>query len=74
MWPEFPLYGGQFEEVVPHLTVGDLTKGGHEAALRQVEGDLVDILPLRTQASELWWMAQDPGGQWTRQLTLTLGT
>jgi 2'-5' RNA ligase len=74
MWPELPLYGGQFDEVVPHLTVGDLTNGGDEAALRQVEIDLVDILPLRTQASELWWMAQDQGGQWTRQLRLTLGT
>jgi hypothetical protein len=74
IWPEFPLYGGQFDEVVPHLTIGDLTNGDDEAALRQVEDDLVDTLPLRTQASALWWMAQDQGRHWTRQLTFTLDT
>lgn len=69
LWPEAPLYGGQFEDVVPHLTIGE----GHEATLRQAESDLAATLPLRGRASDLCWFALDPPGRWVRRAAFTLG-
>jgi hypothetical protein len=72
-WPDRPLYNGQFADVVPHLTVGDLHRGGDAAALRQVPADLADALPLHEQATHLRWLAQDAVGRWVSELTVPLG-
>ncbi|KUL38850.1 hypothetical protein ADL22_16445 [Streptomyces sp. NRRL F-4489] len=42
-WPEAPPYGGQFTEVVPHLTVAD---GPDDAVLDEVETGLRSRLPI----------------------------
>jgi hypothetical protein len=72
-WPAAPRYGGQFDDVVPHLTVGDVTHGGDAAALRAVEVQLAPLLPLRAQVSEIWWYARDPSDRWTRRAAFNLG-
>jgi 2'-5' RNA ligase len=72
-WPEFPLYGGQFEDVIPHLTVGVLADDGDPAALRAVEQDLSARLPLRDRASEISWLGLEPDGRWQARSTFPLG-
>lgn len=48
-WPEAPPYGGQFESVVPHLTVAD---GVDDETMTAIENELQPGLPLRTQLTE----------------------
>jgi len=50
VWPEYPPYGGQFPEVVPHLTVGDGVTGEQADELRAA---VEPALPVRTTAREL---------------------
>lgn len=73
LWPEAPQYGGEFEDVMPHLTIGDLAGGGDEAGLHQAGDDLAAVLPLPAWAAELWWMALEPTGRWTCRATFKLG-
>jgi hypothetical protein len=49
-YPETPPYGGRFEEVIPHLTVGFADQYITEAWLRQVASR---ALPLRCRATEV---------------------
>lgn len=52
-WPTYPPYGGDFDEVVPHLTIGSgCTPEGVEAVTRAVE----PLLPVSSKASEVWLM------------------
>jgi 2'-5' RNA ligase len=69
LWPEAPRYGGVFEDVVPHLTIGE----GKRAILKEVENELAEVLPLRGWASELWWFALDESGRWVRRAAFPLG-
>jgi 2'-5' RNA ligase len=73
LWPEAPRYGGEFDDVVPHLTIGEVRDGGDRAALRQVAADLAVRLPLPAQAAEIWWYALDRSGQWVRRAAFKLG-
>ncbi|GAB3698294.1 2'-5' RNA ligase family protein [Mariniluteicoccus flavus] len=41
-FPQFPIYGGAFENIQPHLTIGH---HGGEATLRQIETDSVRACP-----------------------------
>jgi 2'-5' RNA ligase len=52
-WPECPPYGGQFDDVVPHLTVAT---GIGEALMDRIDADLTPQLPVRARATEaqLW--------------------
>ncbi|MFJ9760019.1 2'-5' RNA ligase family protein [Streptomyces sp. NPDC101149] len=45
-WPEAPPYGGQFAEIVPHLTVAD---GQDDALLDEIEGELISKLPFTSR-------------------------
>jgi hypothetical protein len=62
-FPEYPPYGGQFDDVVPHLTVGD------RAPLRELqaaESALRPELPIRSVARAATLMVQQPSRQWVR--------
>ena len=72
VWPEALRYDGEFDDVVPHLTIGDVSRGGDVAALRAVEDELAPLLPLRARAPEIWWYVRDPSGRWTRRAAFTL--
>jgi 2'-5' RNA ligase len=64
LFPEFPPYGGAFDDVVPHLTVPVPTG----ESIDQLKFELHDRFPIATQArlaSLFWW---DPGA------SRTLGT
>jgi hypothetical protein len=62
-WPDHQPYGGEFEEIIPHLTVarGDEPPPG-----------LDEQLPLRTRAEEVWLMSRQ-GGEWFCRTRFPLG-
>jgi len=72
-WPEHPLYDGQFAEVVPHLTIGERDAGGDPAALLRTERELARVLPLRTGATELWWLVRGTDGRWAPRSVFPFG-
>jgi 2'-5' RNA ligase len=73
LWPHAPLYGGEFDDVVPHLTIGEARDRTQAAALRRVAAELAPVLPLRAEVSELWWYALESSGWWVRRAAFRLG-
>ncbi|MFF7145310.1 2'-5' RNA ligase family protein [Streptomyces nodosus] len=67
-WPEAPPYGGQFAEIVPHLTVAD---GQDDAVLDEIEADLLGRLPLTSRISSVGLMEQD-GTSWHERAAFAL--
>ena len=69
-FPDYPPYGGQFAEVVPHLTVG-----GHGTAqqLAAAERGVRRHLPILEQAQAVTLMAEQTDGHWHRRSTFALG-
>jgi 2'-5' RNA ligase len=63
-----PPWEGEFDEVVPHLTVAHATDG---VELVPVAADLATKLPLRCRASEVWAMVGG-GGRWELRHRVTL--
>jgi 2'-5' RNA ligase len=70
-YPAFPPFEGQFDDVVPHLTVGH----GHPLNdLRAAEDSVQDRLPIESSATAVTLMTQQSsGGHWTKTATFTLG-
>lgn len=63
-WPQFPPYGGQFADVIPHVTVGD--SGGREA-LSPAEAALRPDLPIRQWVDRVaLYAGSDHPGSWHR--------
>jgi hypothetical protein len=60
-YPDWQPYGGAFEAVIPHLTVGDITEASGRLSsvdeLRAAEAALVGRLPLRDVADRVLLMA-----------------
>lgn len=67
-WPEYPPFGGQFAEVVPHLTVA---QGQDEAVMEMVEMDLRAALPVVAQVSSVDLFVQD-GRRWRSRAAFPL--
>lgn len=69
-FPAFPPYEGQFDVVIPHLTVGD----GHTVPdLRAAEQAVRAYLPIDAQATAVTLMTQRVGkGPWVRAATFPL--
>jgi 2'-5' RNA ligase len=62
-WPEHPPYGGVFDEVVPHLTIGD---GADLGEMRRAADDVKRHLPIRGRAREVHLIiGSDRAGSWT---------
>lgn len=68
-WPDYPPFQGQFDEVVPHLTVAD---GQAEAVLDEVQGTLASMPPLTFQVTELALLTFD-GLVWRHLEAFRLG-
>ncbi|MEW2495288.1 2'-5' RNA ligase family protein [Streptomyces nodosus] len=67
-WPEAPPYGGQFAEIVPHLTVAD---GQDHAVLDEIEADLHGRLPFTSHISSVDLMVHD-GTSWNERASFAL--
>ena len=48
-FPAFPPYGGEFEDIVPHVTVAH----GDERLFAGIERQLAPLLPIRSRATEV---------------------
>ena len=74
-FPDYPIYGGAFHEVVPHLTIGH---DQSPSVLRAAERAVLDRLPFSQEVDhvELWSgpaLATAPAGSWRRQCDYYLG-
>lgn len=63
-WPERQPYGGDHEEIIPHLTV---------AYGAPIPDGLVERLPLTARAEEVWLMSRT-GGRWVCRRSFPLGS
>jgi len=66
-WPQFPPYGGAYDDVIPHLTV----------ATGRRPPDVIErlqrLLPLEARAAELWLLTQQPQSRWALRRKFPLG-
>ena len=70
-FPEHPPYEGQFEDVVPHLTIGDQ---GTLAQRRSAAADVAARLPLTSDVTEVLLMVgTDQPGAWRTMASCPLG-
>jgi 2'-5' RNA ligase len=70
-FPDFPPFGGQFDDVVPHLTVGFERP---VEILRRAELQIIPALPVAARASAVTLMAESsPGGSWQTVASFPLG-
>jgi 2'-5' RNA ligase len=69
-FPAFPPFEGQFDEAVPHLTVG---QSHPPSDLRTAEESVQTHLPIDAHATAVTLMTQQSAaGQWTKAATFTL--
>lgn len=69
-FPDFPPFEGQFDDVMPHLTVAH---GCDLEDMQAAERALEQHLPIRGRARKVTLMAQaDDSGTWTRQTAFPL--
>ncbi|WP_319460873.1 2'-5' RNA ligase family protein [Micromonospora sp. RTP1Z1] len=69
-FPDFPPFEGQFDDVVPHLTVAH---GCDSADMQAAERALEQHLPILGRARKMTLIAQaDDSGTWIRQTTFPL--
>lgn len=65
-FPEHPPYGGAFDDVVPHLTVGMLGPEAPAEVLRAVERQVRPALPVQSRVTQVQVIVGRPevGGSW----------
>ena len=69
-FPDCPPYGGEFAEVVPHLTVGTGLDAADAAVL---ETTLAERLPVTATVDRLTRLVEDAGGRWHVERSWPLG-
>ncbi|HEY4426803.1 MAG TPA: 2'-5' RNA ligase family protein [Solirubrobacteraceae bacterium] len=67
-WPEHPPYGGEFETVIPHVT---LASGPEPEGLASA---VESRLPIETEALELWLLTPRSHGAWATRNRFALGS
>ncbi len=68
-FPDFPPYGGAFDEIIPHLTVAEST----EAPLDDVATEAEAALPFGHRVSRLDVLVQGPDDRWHSLWRIRLG-
>ncbi|MFD8261961.1 2'-5' RNA ligase family protein [Streptomyces griseoluteus] len=68
-WPENPPFDGQFDDVVPHLTIA---QGQDETVVEKAESDLLTGLPVVAQVSSVDLLVHD-GTRWRQRASFPLG-
>jgi 2'-5' RNA ligase len=71
VFPEYPPYGGEFDAIMPHLTIGD----GHPAGeMRTAEKHVREGLPIEGHAAAVTLITrQSAGERWRVTSTFPLG-
>jgi 2'-5' RNA ligase len=67
-WPETPPFGGEFAEIVPHLTIA---QGQDDTVLDEAEADLRGRLPVVSRVGSVDLMAHD-GSRWRQRASFAL--
>ncbi|MFJ6835560.1 2'-5' RNA ligase family protein [Streptomyces sp. NPDC091209] len=67
-WPETPPFGGQFDDIVPHLTIA---QAPDDTALDEAEADLRGRLPVLVDVSSVDLMVHD-GSRWRQRASFAL--
>jgi 2'-5' RNA ligase superfamily len=71
-FPGYLPYGGAYDEVIPHLTIGDRPAGG-VTELRAAEADVLRWLPIRARINRVWLMTGNAApGSWQTVAELPL--
>jgi hypothetical protein len=71
-FPGYLPYRGAYDDVVPHLTVGDRPAGGVRD-LRAAEADVLRWLPINARITCVWLMTGHPApGSWQTVAELPL--
>lgn len=73
IWHEFPAYSpyeGKFEDVVPHLTIGDR---GPTEAMRAAEREIQGQLPIQSVVRAATLMVERESGRWEPVTSFALG-
>jgi len=74
-WPEYPPYGGEFDEIMPHLSVGDRLKAGQAGPLvRETRALLRSHGPITGEASSISLIVEDGRGFWSSVAEFPLGS
>ncbi len=60
-WPEHPPYGGEFDSVVPHLTVAE---SEDESLLGRIAAEAASRLPIEATARSAQLYEEDAEGRW----------
>ncbi len=68
-WPEAPPYNGEFDEIIPHLTVA---QGVGDDALDAVDAELSPSLPLAARLDHALLLVSD-GRRWRERARLPFG-
>ena len=68
-FPDFPPYGGAFDEIIPHLTVAEST----EAPLDEIAASAQATMPFGARVSALEVLVDDTSGRWRPHWRLRLG-
>lgn len=66
-FPEFPPYAGEFDDIVPHVTVAQ----ADEEVLGGIERELVPQLPVKARVERGWLVENTPVG-WRRHTAFPL--
>jgi len=70
VFPDQKPYGGEFTEIVPHLTVAE---GASPSKLRDSAHVIKELLPIHADANAVSLMTQDAFGNWAIHSTFELG-
>jgi 2'-5' RNA ligase len=72
-FPETPPYNGEFDEIVPHLTLAHFPDHvAVEQVVRDVEAEVGPQLPIRIEVTEVC-LLDNAGGEWCVQSSFPLG-
>jgi 2'-5' RNA ligase superfamily len=69
MFPDYPPYGGVFDEIIPHMTFG---QRGRPSRMRRAARRVARRLPIGVTASVVLLMAPDAEGQWSERARFPL--
>jgi hypothetical protein len=69
-FPDYPAYGGEFDTIVPHLTVARWTD---RTELEEVERAILPGLPVSGRAEHLTLMTEADDGRWSVAKRFPLG-
>lgn len=73
-FPDYPPYEGVFDDIIPHVTVGESGRWRKRSrAMRRAASEVERLLPIHSRASEIWLMVHHAEtGRWDRVETFLL--